>query len=187
MIAKLKEIKTVDWIILGGVLIALIVGFLTFTHVRQTAGKQIEATSKIGFQIFLRGVTITSQELPMKKGEKTFLTIRNVPYSDLDIIDVVADTKKVVLPNARGKEQFTVLPDVSQAASFDVLVTVADTAKITKDGAVVGGNKIKIGIPVTIEGQNYRFNGVISDIQILNEDSQNQTKDNVKKTPDSMT
>ena len=72
MIAKLKEIKTVDWIILGGVLIALIVGFLTFTHVRQTAGKQIEATSKIGFQIFLRGVTITSQELPMKKGEKTF-------------------------------------------------------------------------------------------------------------------
>ena len=173
MIAKLKEIKTVDWIILGGVLIALIVGFLTFTHVRQTAGKQIEATSKIGFQIFLRGVTITSQELPMKKGEKTFLTIRNVPYSDLDIIDVVADTKKVVLPNARGKEQFTVLPDVSQAASFDVLVTVADTAKITKDGAVVGGNKIKIGIPVTIEGQNYRFNGVISDVQILNEEYQN--------------
>ena len=187
MIAKLKEIKPVDWIILAGVLIALVVGFLTFTHVRQTAGKQIEATSKIGFQVFLRGVTITSQELPMKKGEKTFLTIRNVPYSDLDIIDVVADTKKVVLPNARGKEQFTVLPDVSQAASFDVLVTVADTAKITKDGAVVGGNKIKIGIPVTIEGKNYRFNGVISDVQIINENSQNETKDNVKKTPDSIT
>ncbi len=187
MIAKLKKIKPVDWIILAGVLIALVVGFLTFTHVRQTAGKQIEATSKIGFQVFLRGVTITSQELPMKKGEKTFLTIRNVPYSDLDIIDVVADTKKVILPNARGKEQFTVLPDVSQAASFDVLVTVADTAKITKDGAVVGGNKIKIGIPVTIEGKNYRFNGVISDVQIINENSQNETKDNVKKTPDSIT
>ena len=187
MIAKLKKINPVDWIILAGVLIALVVGFLTFTHVRQTAGKQIEATSKIGFQVFLRGVTITSQELPMKKGEKTFLTIRNVPYSDLDIIDVVADTKKVILPNARGKEQFTVLPDVSQAASFDVLVTVADTAKITKDGAVVGGNKIKIGIPVTIEGKNYRFNGVISDVQIINENSQNETKDNVKKTPDSIT
>ena len=187
MIAKLKKIKPVDWIILAGVLIALVVGFLTFTHVRQTAGKQIEATSKIGFQVFLRGVTITSQELPMKKGENTFLTIRNVPYSDLDIIDVVADTKKVILPNARGKEQFTVLPDVSQAASFDVLVTVADTAKITKDGAVVGGNKIKIGIPVTIEGKNYRFNGVISDVQIINENSQNETKDNVKKTPDSIT
>ena len=79
------------------------------------------------------------------------------------------------------------LPDVSQAASFDVLVTVADTAKITKDGAVVGGNKIKIGIPVTIEGKNYRFNGVISDVQIINENSQNETKDNVKKTPDSIT
>ena len=59
MIAKLKEIKPVDWIILAGILTAIIVGFLTFSHIRQTAGKQIEATSKIGFQVFLRSVTIT--------------------------------------------------------------------------------------------------------------------------------
>ena len=80
--------------------------------------------------------------------------------------------------------------DVSQAFSYDILLTVVDTAKITKDGAVVGGNKIKIGIPVTIEGKNYRFNGVISDIQILNDEIQNQTNDEnkeVKKAPDSIT
>lgn len=186
MIAKFKEIKPVDWIILAGILIAIIVGFLTFSHIRQTAGKQIEATSKIGFQVFLRSVTITGNELPMKAGEKTFLTIRNVPYKDLDVIDVKFDTKKVVLPNAKGKEPFTMVDDVSQAFSYDILLTIVDTAKITKDGAVVGGNKIKIGIPVTIEGQNYRFNGVISDIQIINDEVKNEDKD-VKKSPDSIT
>ena len=190
MIAKLKEIKPVDWIILAGILTAIIVGFLTFSHIRQTAGKQIEATSKIGFQVFLRSVTITGNELPMKAGEKTFLTIRNVPYKDLDVIDVKFDTKKIVLPNVKGKEPFTMVDDASQAFSYDILLTIVDTAKITKDGAVVGGNKMKIGIPVTIEGKNYRFNGVISDIQIINDEHQNiNKKENkeVKKAPDSIT
>ncbi len=190
MIAKLKEIKTIDWIIAVGILTAIIVGFLTFSHVRQTAGNQIEATSKIGFQVFLRSVTITSNELPMKSGEKTFLTIRNVPYKDLDVVDVKFDTKKIILPNIKGKEPFTMVDDASQAFSYDILLTIVDTAKITKDGAVVGGNKIKIGIPVTIEGKNYRFNGVISDIQILNEEEKNQNTEEdkeVKKSPDSIT
>lgn len=180
---KLKKIKLVDWIILSGVAIALIVGFLTFSHLRQTAGKQIEATSKIGFQIFLRSVTITSNDMPVKTGEKTFLTIRNVPYTDLDVIDVKFDTKKIVMPNNRGREPFIMVDDVSQAFSYDVLVTVADIAKITKDGAVVGGNKIKIGMPVTIEGKDYRFSGVISDVQVINDNLQ---KDSQKK-PDNLT
>lgn len=180
-----KSIKLVDWIILAGVVLALIVGFLTFTHVRQTASKQIEATSKIGFQIFLRSVTITSQDIPIKNGDKTFLTIRNVPYTDLDVLDVKYDTKKVIVSTQRAKEPLTVIDDISQAFSYDVLVTVADTAKITKDGAVAGGNKIKIGIPVTIEGQNYRFNGVISDVQLINDAT--EKTENIKKTPDNLT
>ena len=39
----LKEVNTTDWIIVGGILLALIVGGLTFAHFRQTADKQIEA------------------------------------------------------------------------------------------------------------------------------------------------
>lgn len=181
---NIKEIKVVDWIIILGVILTLIVGFLTFSHIRQTASKQIEATSKIGFQIFLRGVTIT-HEIPIKAGDKTFLTIRNVPYSNLDILDVKYDSKKTLIATPRAKEPISIVDDISQAFSFDILVTVTDTAKITKDGAVAGGNKIKIGIPVTIEGKNYRFNGVISDVQLLNDDIE-QTE-NIKKTPDDLT
>ena len=49
---------------------------------------------------------------------------------------------------------------------YDFLVTVEDDAKITKDGAVVGGNKIKIGLPVTLEGVDYRLNGIVSNISV---------------------
>ena len=42
-------------------------------------------------------------------------------------------------------------------------------AKITKDGAVVGGNKIKVGLPVTLEGMAYKLNGIISDVRVSND------------------
>ena len=66
----LKQVRPVDIIIIVGVIIALIVGYFTFTNVRQTADKQIEATSKIRFDVFVRGVTLTGEGLPMKKEEK---------------------------------------------------------------------------------------------------------------------
>ena len=70
------KFNIVDIIIIIGVAAALLVGFLTMKHFRQTADKQIEATSEITFQVFLRGVTVTGEQFPIKAGEKTFITIK---------------------------------------------------------------------------------------------------------------
>lgn len=179
----LKKIKPVEIIVIVGILIALAVGFVTFKNFRQTASKQIEATSKISFQVFLRGISYTGDEIPVKNGEKTFISIRNVPYSDLDIIDVKAERKKTVLP-AMNSKKVIVVEDVSQAYTYDIVVTLVDTAKITKDGAVVGGNKIKIGLPITLEGKNYRFNGSVSDLKIISGIEDNEVISNELNTTD---
>ncbi len=177
----MKKLKLVDILIILAVLAVLAVGFLTYKHFRQTADKQVEATSKIAFQVFLRGVTITGNASPIKPGDKTFIIIRNVPYTDLKVIDVKADSKKVILPNPRGPQPFIVMDDYSQMFMYDIVVAVIDSAKITKDGAVVGGNKIKIGLPITLEGQAYKFNGTVSNIQLLSDAQAKQIDDAVDK------
>ena len=164
----LKRSNKVDLIIIIGIVAALVVGLFTFSHIRQTADKQIEATSKISFTVFIRGITYTGKDLPIKPNEKTFISIRNVPYSDLDIVNVTAERRKVVLPTLNNKKVM-VVEDVSQAYLYDVVVTLTDTAKITKDGAVVGGNKVKLGLPITLEGKDYKFTGTVADLQIINE------------------
>lgn len=164
----LKRSNKVDLIIIIGIVAALVVGLFTFSHIRQTADKQIEATSKISFTVFIRGITYTGKDLPIKPNEKTFISIRNVPYSDLDIVNVTAERRKVVLPTLNNKKVM-VVEDVSQAYMYDVAVTLTDTAKITKDGAVVGGNKVKLGLPITLEGKDYKFTGTVADLQIINE------------------
>lgn len=166
----LKIFKIVDVIIVVCVIIALCVGFVTYKGYRQTASKQqIEAPSKIVFKVYMRGVTFSGDNIPIKKGDKTFISIRNVPYSDLEILDVKADRRKIVLPTLNSKKVVIVVEDEGQPDLYDVVVTLTDTAKITKDGAVVGGNKVKMGLPITLEGADYKFNGTVSDINIIDD------------------
>lgn len=161
----MRKIGIVDLIIIIGVIIALFVGIYTAKRFRQTADKQIEATSPITFQVFLRGVTVTGEEFPILKGDKSFITIRNVPYTELNVIDVKSEPRKTFSPTNKN----VLVPDPAQPAVFDAVVTITDTAKITKDGAVVGGNKIKMGLPITLEGKKYKFNGTISDVRVTSE------------------
>ncbi len=162
----MKFNKFVDLIIILGIILAIFVGVITIKHYRETASKQIEATSQINFNVYLRGVTLTGQEIPIKKDETTFISIRNVPYSDLKVIDVES-TPKMTTISSNNSAGYKVVPDSSQPNTYDISVKVTDTAKITKDGAVVGGNKIKIGLPITLEGKTYKLTGTVSDIEIL--------------------
>lgn len=164
----MKKISFVDVIIILGVIIALFVAICTAKHFRQTADKQIEATSPITFQVFLRGVTITGEDFPIKSNEKTFITIRNVPYTELEVVNVSSQPRRTFSPNSKNKE-IVLVADPAQPSIFDAIITIKDTAKITKDGAVVGGNKIKMGLPVTLEGKKYKFNGTISDVRVTSE------------------
>lgn len=158
--------KIVDAIIILGILAALFVGFLTYKNFRKTAAKQILSTSKIEFQVFLRGVTITGGQNPVKVGEKTFISIRNVPYTELKIVDSKMYTKRLVIASDKAPEGFALVDDFSQFFMYDIIATVTDVAQITKDGPVVGGNKIKLGLPITLEGKDYKFNGTVSDIKL---------------------
>ena len=162
----MKYNRLVDLIIVIAILLATIVGVVTIKHYRKTASKQIEATSDINFKVNLKGVVLADEQIPMKKDETTFISIRNVPYSDLKIVDVDYNQKMITIP-ANNSNGYIIVPDAAQPNTFDIVVTVTDNAKITKDGAVVGGNKIKIGLPITLEGKIYKLTGIVSDIEIL--------------------
>ena len=184
----LKKIKPFDLIVILGLIIALIVGFVTFKHFRQTADKQIETTSPIVFEVYLRGITLTGGENPIHSGDKTFISIRNVPYSDLQVVNVKFERRKIVLPminNVKSAaKNVLVSDDVSQPNIYDIVVTLTDNAKITKDGAVVGGNKVKMGLPITLEGVDYKFNGTVANITVTHDDMKDDVTSNVSKVDD---
>ena len=164
----MKNNKLVDIIIVLGLLLAVGVGIITIKHYRETASKQIEAISNIDFKVFLRGVTLSCDEIPMKKDDTTFISIRNVPYTDLKILDVKA-TPKMVTVSSSSNSGYRVVPDATQPDTFDVTVTVTDKAKITKDGAdlkvasdpeITAGSLSQANVQITTDTT---FSGSVSD------------------------
>jgi len=168
----IKKLRPFDYLIIAIIIIALIVGYMTMTKKRTTSSNQIEATVNVELEVYLRGVASTSDEPLFVKGDETFITIRNVPYTKLKIKEVKFDKRKVMMPSINPKKPYILVNDDSAPYQFDYLVKVTDDAKITKDGdAVVGGNKVKIGLPITLEGAKYKLNGVISNVAISPEPS----------------
>ena len=162
--------KITDIIIIAGLVLVIAVGLITAKGMRSTASKQIESKSPITFEVFLRSVTVSTNECPIKANDKTFISIRNVPYTDLEVIDVKFVPKKTLVP-AKNPSGYNVVNDPAFLDTYDIIVKVKDEALITKDGAVVGGNKIKTGMPITLEGKTYKFTGSVSDIKLPENDT----------------
>ena len=179
----IKKLRPFDYLIIAIVIFGLIAGCLTFKGKRVTSSNQIEASVNIELEVYLRGVTSTDKEPLFKENDETFITIRNVPYTKLKIKEVKFDKKKTLIPSINPKKPYIVVDDETAPYQYDYLVKVVDDAKITKDGdAVVGGNKVKIGLPITLEGAKYKLNGIISNISINSDSNNNLHKDLDKHT-----
>ena len=168
------ELKKFDYILLSIITIIaiLVVGIcLSKTKIAKTP---VIAEDTVIFQVFFRGVTITSPHQPLLPMDETFITIRNVPHKKITILDVAQRPRLTTILDTKGKP--TLVEDAANPFLFDCVVTVFDDAKITDDGIVLGGNKLKVGLPIILEGKNYRFGGTVSSIEILSKDEAKNLK-----------
>ena len=171
----LKKLRSFDLIIIGIVLVCVLVGILTFAGKRATSSKQIEGTSNVEIEVFFKGITLSAENSPFVEGDETFVTIRNVPYTKLKITKVTHQRRQAIVATGNQQKPLVLVDDLTSPLQYDFLVTIVDEGKMTKDGIVVGGNKMKMGLPVTLEGVDYRFNGIVSNVT-LNIPSENKDK-----------
>jgi hypothetical protein len=65
----------------------------------------------------------------------------------------------MVVTNASG--QTRLIPDPTLAYSVDYELQLRDHALITSDGYVANGVKLKVGLPIELEGPTYRIPAAI--------------------------
>lgn len=160
----LKKLKLVDYVIIIVILIFVLLGSLAVFKKKNFSNLPIEKEAKINFEVFFRGVTISDSVVPFNVGEDAFITIRNVPYTKLKIVDLAGRPRMTMIPS-KNEKGYVIVEDVAMPNLYDLIVKLEDTAKKTPDGYVAGGNKIKMGIPVVIEGEKYKYTGIISNVQ----------------------
>jgi hypothetical protein len=103
--------------------------------------------------------TRTKDPTMLKAGDTTHLTVRNQPRGNVAIVDVAHKPHQLVVTTAAGEVRL--VDDPSLAYSVDYEITLSDHAVITADGYVANGVKLKVGLPIELEGPNYRIPAAI--------------------------
>lgn len=166
------KMRPMDFMILGVIVFVLIIFCIIYFGKKVYAPTPVENEGKVSYEIFFKNVSISGGKNeerinPFKAGEETFVTIRNQPHAKLKITDVKYNRKMVMVPTGNVNNPYILVDDKENPFSYDFLVTVEDNGKFTDDGVVSGGNKIKVGSKITLEGQLYRLDGIITNVKIL--------------------
>ncbi len=149
--------------------ILLVIGGIFFFPGTTGSVAQVGTTTKpIEVDLVVRGLKVRDIDRLSEKGfrEKgeTKIIIRNQPYGTIPIKSIQVLPEEIIVTQPDGTVKL--VPDPRENVfSRDMLLTLAGKATITDDGPVLGNSKIKIGMPLELEGFNYNFRGSVIDIR----------------------
>jgi len=146
------------FIIIAGV----IFGYFWVKAGHSGLNKIVKAEGYAEVKIVIRGAKVMDKSV-FKKDEKPFITIRNQPYSNVEILDIKMTPRETMFLSKEGNKTVN-FQDLSDPYSLDLVFTIKDKALLTDDGIVLGGNKIKVGIPIELEGFKYRLTGSVAEV-----------------------
>jgi hypothetical protein len=150
------------------VILGIIIGIFIFPG---TSGKGTIAqvpSEPIEVDVIVKGLSVLNPNSLMNQFEtdkKTNIVIRNQPAGELEVRKVTPLPRNILVPQPDGTVKFQPDPRPESAYSQDMILTLAANAEMSKTGAVVGGQKVKIGTLIELEGDNYNFNSSVIDVR----------------------
>lgn len=143
------------------VLVGLVsLGFLMVqSNLHATSSAMVKGETDIDIRVMFR--LRSEDEALIKVGDVTNITVRNQPRGSVQVVAIEKVPVKdfIVINNTAA----LITPNNEQYVS-DYWVTLRDHATITEDGYVAEGVKVKIGLPINLEGFKYSAHGGIVDV-----------------------
>ena len=94
----------------------------------------------------------------------TSIVVRNQPAGQVRLIRVDDITRRLVAVQPDGEVVEAEDPNLAQARY--VRFQLEADAESNSSGVVIGGTKLKVGVPVELEGRLYRLNGIVSGVTL---------------------
>jgi hypothetical protein len=92
------------------------------------------------------------------------IVIRNQPAGRVQLLEVLDITQPLMAVQPDGRIVEAQMANQSQG--FHVRFSLKADAEAHASGVVFGGTKLKIGVPVDLQGRLYSFRGVVSGITL---------------------
>lgn len=155
----------------GLIILMVVAGLFLLPGGSGSSVAQIGSTTKpVEVDVIVRGLTVSNPKAfveALQQEKKTNIIIRNQPAGELEILGVKSLPRSVAVPQPDGSVKPLPDPRPELEYTVDMMVTMRGNAQVLQDGAVLGGSKVKVGTPLELEGQTYRFNAPVVGVRIL--------------------
>lgn len=160
----LGRFNIVDTLFTGAVIMGIAGVFLVQSGTHVTSGQVVQGEADIVITVQVPNLRTLDPDL-FKEGDKTSITIRNQPRGNVLIQETQYSPVKLTVMSPGGKVQ--AVEDLAQGNSYDFTLRLKDHAKITEDGYVTEGVKVKVGLPIELEGFKYRVSGKVLNVEAV--------------------
>ena len=130
--------------------------------------KATGALRPVTVSVDVRGVPTADPATLLRSAEaegKVAIVIRNQPHGRVKLKRILPLERRLTIVTPEGKLVSAPDPNQKSFSTFDGRFVLEGEGRRSAGGVVFGNQTIKIGAPVELEGNNYRFNGTVTDLR----------------------
>lgn len=167
MLPRLRSLSPID-AVAGVVALSALAGVIWSPKLSNAVAKATGAVKPVQVSVDVHRLYSADPEQLLNSAREEAalnIVIRNQPAGRVTLVSVVDLTNPLtaVLPDGSVVIADAPSTDLPRHARF----VMEAQAEIKPSGVVIGGTKLKVGVPVELEGRLYRLNGVVSGVMPL--------------------
>ena len=167
MLHRLRSLSTID-AVAGVVALAALAGVIWSPKLSSAVAKATGAVKPVQVSVDVHRLYSADPEQLLNSAREEAglnIVIRNQPAGRVTLVSVEDLTNPLTAVQPDGS---VVIADAPRTAlPRHARFVMEAQAEIKPSGVVIGGTKLKVGVPVELEGRLYRLNGVVSGVMPL--------------------
>ena len=129
---------------------------------------QMGVQHPVEVDVVVRGLSTTDPKSVIKVGNKTNILVRKQPSGSATLKEIRFLPRTVATPQPDGTLKVFPDPRPELALMTDMMLTLASDASVVEGTPVLGGEKVKVGTTLELDGPTYNFASSVVAIRIKN-------------------
>ena len=167
MLHRLRSLSPID-AVAGVVALAALAGVIWSPKLSSAVAKATGAVKPVQVSVDVHRLYSADPEQLLNSAREEAglnIVVRNQPAGRVTLVSVDDLTNPLTAVQPDGSVVIADAP--STALPRHARFVIEAQAEIKPSGVVIGGTKLKVGVPVELEGRLYRLNGVVSGVMPL--------------------
>ena len=151
------------------VVVAAAGGVLWSPKLSNTVAKATGALKTVEVMVDVRNTSAADPDGLVREAldaGRTTLVIRNQPAGTAELVRVDDIRRRLTAVQPDGRVVVADDPNKDFYGMLNARFVLKGDATVSPSGVVMAGTKLKVGIPVELEGRTYRVNGTVSGVTI---------------------